>query len=119
MNNAELIKLGETYNVSGGEKKAEVIAVGLEGEFDVMAILTRESLPGRREASGFSSETLRCEKDCCTLELPPKSLWVNAYEDSGFFSVGMGQDSKERADSCTSSNRIACIEVSFVPGEGL
>jgi hypothetical protein len=45
----------------------------------------------------------------------PITAWINLYQN-GTGSIWL---TKEEADNCANINRIACIQISYTPGEGI
>lgn len=68
----------------------------------------------------FNEEGKSSEGALFLLALEPKKMkkWVNIYS-YGSSRTSAIWDSKEQADRCSSSNRIACIPIEFTEGEGL
>lgn len=46
-----------------------------------------------------------------------KTVWINLYQDSP--SMAHTHNSKQQADQSAMSNRIACLRVTYIEGEGL
>ena len=95
-------------------------------ELKSLGDLLREKIATMREEEPKSLGDLLLEKIAAMREEPPRedperpehSLWLNVYpNESGFPTVSRG--SRAEADQYASSDRIACLHITFKEGEGL